>query len=159
MRLIIQATRYHGTYVSPSALGTPGPNPPYIGFDNIDNVAPLFDYALTGTHICIYASVWSHFIQYDICRLIYPIGVTTNVQAPSAGIIFNRSSTTSGLCYKNDGNQLGYNWNNDAATYGYSSGLVPPTNQWSFVAVVVTPTNAILYLYNNAGDGNECECG
>ncbi len=55
------------------------------------------------------------------------------------------------MCFKNDGSQLGYNWNNDPATYNQASGLVPPNNQWSFVALVVTPTNSLLYLYNANG--------
>jgi hypothetical protein len=36
------------------------------------------------------------------------------------------------------------NWNN-ANTYNFRSGFVPPTNQWSFVGMVVTPSNAVVY--------------
>ena len=36
------------------------------------------------------------------------------------------------------GNQLGYTWNNNSAsTYNFLSGLVVPSNQWSFVALVI----------------------
>jgi hypothetical protein len=53
-------------------------------------------------------------------------------------------------------NNLGYTWNsNNAATYnftygsaGYAVPLQPPANQWSFVALAISPTNAILYLFN-----------
>jgi hypothetical protein len=43
---------------------------------------------------------------------------------------------------------LGYTWNsNSAATYNWNSGLYPPEGQWSFVALVITPANATIYLY------------
>jgi hypothetical protein len=47
---------------------------------------------------------------------------------------------------------LGYTWNNnDALTYQWDSRLVPPLGQWSFVALVVTPTNATIYVVNTKG--------
>ncbi len=144
---------YHGTYISIGALGATGANPPYVGFDSIDNFAPSFVLASTNSYVSL-PSFGVTSSNMSFAAWIYPVNAGgTNNQAPSAGIIFNRSSTVSGLCYKNDGNQLGYNWNNDSAAFGYSSGLIPPTNQWSFVAVVVTPTNATLYLYNTNGSG------
>jgi len=141
---------YHGTYVAPAALGTTGPNPPYGGFDGADNVAPLFAAATTNSYVSL-PSFGVTSSNMSFAAWIYPISKDGTNQAGSTGIIFNRSSTTSGLCYKNDGYQLGYNWNNDPATFGKSSGLIPPTNQWSFVALVVTPTNATIYLYNTNG--------
>jgi hypothetical protein len=43
---------------------------------------------------------------------------------------------------------LGYTWNsNSAATYNWNSGLFPLQDQWSFVALVITPSNAAIYLY------------
>jgi Concanavalin A-like lectin/glucanases superfamily len=42
---------------------------------------------------------------------------------------------------------LTYTWNgNSGATYGFVSGLTPPDSKWSFVAVVIDPTKAVLYL-------------
>jgi hypothetical protein len=43
---------------------------------------------------------------------------------------------------------LGYNWGDNAATYNYVSGLVPSNGVWSFVALIISPTNATLFLYN-----------
>ena len=37
------------------------------------------------------------------------------------------------------------------STYGFVSSLVPLTNSWNFIAVTISPTNAILYLYNTNG--------
>jgi hypothetical protein len=83
-----------------------------------------------------------------ITAWIYP---TAN-QASYSGIFFSRNgSDASGLGFYQN-NQLGYTWNTNAsATYGFASKLVVPTNKWSFVALVVTPTNATLYLYNADG--------
>ncbi len=54
-----------------------------------------------------------------------------------------------GLGY-NHQQMLAYTWNENS-TLTYSSGLVIPTNQWSFVAVVIEPDKATLYLYNTNG--------
>jgi hypothetical protein len=44
---------------------------------------------------------------------------------------------------------LGYTWNdNDSGTWKYVSGPVIPQNIWSFVALVITPTNASFYVIN-----------
>jgi hypothetical protein len=74
---------------------------------------------------------------------IYPNGS----QVDYAGLLV--SSSDAGFGYGGDfsGNagQLIYWWNN-GSTYTYQSGLVIPSNQWSFVAVVIEPTKASLYL-------------
>ena len=45
--------------------------------------------------------------------------------------------------------QIGYTWNNNNAnTYNFRSGFVPPLNQWSFVGIVITLTNATIYYGN-----------
>lgn len=48
--------------------------------------------------------------------------------------------------------ELGYNWNSNSATaYNFHSGLYAPLEQWSFVAMTITPTNTSLYLYYTDG--------
>ncbi len=79
---------------------------------------------------------------------IYPEGI----QPDAAGLLVNRNAgTVAGLgYYSND--RLGYKWNDDAsATWSFNSGLLIPTDMWSYVAVSITPNNAILYLYNTNG--------
>jgi hypothetical protein len=49
------------------------------------------------------------------------------------------------------GGQLGYNWNNAPASYNWQSGLFPVADQWNFVALVVKPTQATLYLDGGFG--------
>jgi len=55
-----------------------------------------------------------------------------------------RSVTGGGTC-------LGYIWNNNSATYGWNSGIFPPANQWSMVALTVTPSNGAITLINSSG--------
>ncbi|MEI6409622.1 MAG: LamG-like jellyroll fold domain-containing protein, partial [Bacteroidota bacterium] len=45
-------------------------------------------------------------------------------------------------------NELRYHWNDNG--YNFSSGLLLPDNQWSHVALVVTPTGVTLYLNGKA---------
>ena len=81
-----------------------------------------------------------------ITAWIHPNGQMPN----GAGVVFCRGgSTISGLAYlDNTNNILGYNWANDSQNYTWNSGLVPPIGMWSLVALVVTPTNATVYLFN-----------
>ena len=82
-------------------------------------------------------------------------------QNNSAGIVFNsrgggQGNNACGLGFAQSGTPVngvyplyamwhntGYSWNN--------SGLYPPTNNWSMVVAVFTPTNITLYLMNTNG--------
>ena len=79
---------------------------------------------------------------------IYPNGD----QMGPAGLYVNRNSgTVAGLGYHGN-DRLGYKWNNDGSeTWQFNTGPLIPTNIWSYVAVAITPTNAILYLINTNG--------
>jgi PKD repeat protein len=46
---------------------------------------------------------------------------------------------------------LGYNWAGLASSYGWNSGLTVPTNEWSMVSLVITPTNATIYAMTTNG--------
>jgi hypothetical protein len=72
-------------------------------------------------------------------------------QPNNVGLVFCRgANTVAGLNYSSSG-YLGYNWNNEQPTFGWNSGLIPPAGQWSLVAVVVSPTNATIYMLNSSG--------
>ena len=58
---------------------------------------------------------------------------------------------TFGLHVDASGTDLRYTWLDSKETYDWKSGLTPPVGEWFFVALVVTPAEATLYL--NAGDG------
>jgi hypothetical protein len=75
---------------------------------------------------------------------IYPNGP----QPDYAGLFVSGNDGNAGFAYGGDfstnAGQLIYWWS--GATYSFVSDLVIPSNQWSFVAVVIDPTNATLYL-------------
>ena len=63
-----------------------------------------------------------------------------------SGLVFSRAgTTTSGLHFGNT-NELRYTWNGLSSTYNYNSGLTVPDAQWTFVALVISPTNAKFYM-------------
>ncbi|MCI0748014.1 MAG: immunoglobulin domain-containing protein [Verrucomicrobia subdivision 3 bacterium] len=72
-------------------------------------------------------------------------------QADYAAIFMTRSGTEAGLGYGGsfsaNAGQLIYTWNNNS-TWTFVSGLTIPPNQWSFIAAVIEPAKATLYLYN-----------
>jgi len=75
----------------------------------------------------------------------------SGTQNPFAGLVFCRAGTTACGLHLGTDNELRYTWNNADATYNYNSGLTVPDAQWTFVALVVTPTNATLYLQPQGG--------
>ena len=82
----------------------------------------------------------------------------TGQQTPFAGLIYVIGADGLGFNFcpagatNADGNQdLGYSWNYDPNTFNWDSGIAPPPGQWSFVALVVTPTNATVYILNTNG--------
>ncbi len=63
-----------------------------------------------------------------------------------AGILFCRAnSTIAGLSILSSG-ELRYHWNADAATYDWLSGLIVPDNEWTFIALVLEPDKATIYM-------------
>lgn len=61
-------------------------------------------------------------------------------QADWAGLFFQRGSSTVGLNFGTD-NELRYH-----PGWPWNSGLVVPDNEWTHVALVVTPSNATIYM-------------
>ncbi|MCX6924288.1 MAG: hypothetical protein NT154_13905 [Verrucomicrobia bacterium] len=74
-------------------------------------------------------------------------------QVAYAGIVFSRGGTACGLDYNNATGDLGYHWNDAANTHGWDSGLPPVADQWNFVALVIEPTQATIYLDDGSGTG------
>jgi hypothetical protein len=78
-------------------------------------------------------------------------------QNPYAGIFTQLANdpvfsyTYSGLNIGKDGGfQIGYTWNDDATTYDFPSTVTVPDGQWSFVAVSVNATQAVIYAHDGA---------
>lgn len=79
--------------------------------------------------------------EATISAWIRPKEMSTGVQ----GLVFWRGSSTSGLNL-DSGNELRYHWNDEQSTWSFKSGLTVPTGEWSFVALVVEPNEARLYV-------------
>jgi hypothetical protein len=81
-----------------------------------------------------------------------------SAQLANVGLLFNRGGPDSacGFGYGGTPDHLGYTWdNNSAASSGWDSGLAVADGQWNFVAYVISPTNATVYLGNlNGGTTN-----
>ena len=140
-----------GTNAGAVVLGAAGPRPPdFLGFE-MTNTAAQF---ANGT-----ANSWINTPALNlntntvtVTAWIYPF----STMADYAGVCFYRSGgTVAGINYGgsfgSNAGMIGYTWNNDQSTWNWTSGLTPPANQWSFVAVAIEPSRAILYLANSGG--------
>jgi hypothetical protein len=129
-----------------------GPRPVPDGFPGFSpsNYAAAFATFNEPSHVTV-NSPWNLDTNtVTITAWIYP----TSPQDNSAGIVFSRGngSDVEGLNISTSGNStIGYTWNNDVGTTSWDSGLQPPINQWSLVALVVTPTNATIDMMNTNG--------
>ncbi|HEU5123672.1 MAG TPA: glycoside hydrolase family 97 N-terminal domain-containing protein [Verrucomicrobiae bacterium] len=138
----------NGMYQSDVTLRVPGiSNPPFYGVDETNRAVRL-DGSIHSWISLPPLNLNSATVTFT--AWIYP---SSSKQSDAAGLIFCRdgAGTTSGFGFNPTGTQLSYTWNNDSGTYGWNSGLTPPADQWSFVALVVTPTNATIYLSNQSG--------
>ena len=88
------------------------------------------------------------------------INPADTVQFQQAGIVMTGTTNGSfaGIRYyfevnTNSGNwNLGYAWNDTTnASLFWDSQIAPPANQWSLIGLVITPTNATLYVFNTNG--------
>lgn len=72
-------------------------------------------------------------------------GATTNAWS---GIIFDRTYSASGFGF-GSGGELRYHWND--GQWSWNSGLVPAAGTWTFVALVVEPGKATMYMNDGSG--------
>ena len=77
--------------------------------------------------------------NFTISAWIKPDGI----QPDYTGIVMN-NGTSGGINFRGGNNTLGYHW--PGGTWWWDSGLIVPDGQWSYVALVVTPTDATVYL-------------
>lgn len=137
---------FNGTYTANAIPGVAGvQNPPFVGFEST-NTGVQIQGTVAGSYVS--APFGANLnTNITICAWIYPSGP----QAAWAGLVVDRGGAVGGLGY-NDQQMLGYTWNNNNGnTYGFASGLVIPQDQWSFVAVTISPTEAVLFLGDQTG--------
>jgi hypothetical protein len=140
-----------GTYGTGSVPGSPGPVPPtYSGF-GATNTSVVVDG--TGTSV----SVPALNLNTNTVTISGWVKASTDSETPAAGLVVCDGGTTySGLTIDgiSGGLGLGYVWNNDINTYNWSptsDGGLPTLpasgdNQWAYVALVVQPTQAAVYI-------------
>jgi hypothetical protein len=146
---------HNGFYYPHATPGMAGvPNQPYVGFaagnlcflssqtDSIDSDAVVPFGALAGLGNVTF-TMW-----------IYP----NMPQGGGCGLILDRSGPGGGggLMYNGTGENLQYQWNANTAssnivTTTFDSGLAVPVGMWSFCALVISPSGANIYLYNETG--------
>ncbi len=144
----------NGAYQTNGLNNVPGPGPA-DGFPGFSSTNLAFS---------VLPNVANSTIQLPGCNLntntvtitawINPAVVASN-QLGGCGIVYTRSTNlmVCGLAYYggfgNPDLSLGFNWHDDH--WNYNSGIKPPTNTWSFISLVVTPTNATIWMFNTNG--------
>jgi hypothetical protein len=135
---------HNATYGDALTRAVPGPVTSNLSGFESDNIA----FQTTGVTNS-YVTVPALSLRTNTVTIIAWIN-PTDTQPDYSGIVFTRGDDVGGLHFRT-GNELGYTWNDNGSTYGWSSGIVPPLNQWSMVALVVSPTNALLYMGTPTG--------
>jgi len=136
-----------GAFIPGSHPGAAGPTPPtFPGFEAA-NKSVAFD----GTGG--YVSLPPLDLNTNTVTITGWINATGS-QAAATGLILSRSGTTvAGLAIDVAGGlALTYNWNDDPSTFNWASGAALADSTWNFVALVVQPTQAAIYVVplNNA---------
>ncbi len=141
-------SRFDGVYgkaVGDSVAGL-RPSNGFQGFEPT-NYAAQFTNGIANSYVTV-PSLNLNTNTVTITAWIYPV----STPASYAGLVYGRHNNDAwGLGFTTLG-QLGYTWNQgNPSTWGWASGLVPPLLQWSFVALVISPSNAVVYLCNSFG--------
>ena len=132
---------YNATVGADATLGVAGaPNPPYVGFPNPH----------TGATIAAndpLSAITVPTLGFNGNSATFSAWVKPNgPQNPGEAVFLTPGS--GGILYGNNTDQLAYNWNG----FTWDSSLTVPENIWSFVALVITPGNATLYVFNAGSD-------
>lgn len=132
---------YNGTNNGSLVLGVSGPTPPaFPGFE-ASNTAYQFDGTTT--------SVVLPALNLNTNTVTITAWVNLNgTQGHSPGIFswVGAGNATGQFLFGDANNLLSANWNGNLL----ASSLVVPTNQWTFVALVVSPTNTAIYMATNS---------
>jgi len=141
-------------YGSAVTVGNAGPQPPTYPSMDTNELAVQTIYNNANAHLTVPALNLAGNTNVTFMAWIKPNGPTPGF----CGLLMNRGGADNGCGFGFTGtaDQLGYTWNNNASsTWGWNSGLSVAENQWNFVAYVITPTNAVIYLGNlNGGTTN-----
>ncbi len=151
------AGAYNGLYGKDVTNGVAGPRPtdgfPGFAADNRATQFPTNDYLGR-----ISLAPWS--LSTDVATMAAWVNPADSIQPANAGVIGagTTNGSQAGIRYYFQANSgsgifdLGYAWPEGTdASFFWDSFIAPPPNQWSFVAVTITPSNATLYIFNPSG--------
>jgi len=130
---------YNGTYEGAYAATDGLLNVSHFGADNpavsLDGLTS--DILIPASHVTV--------TNLTIAAWVYSGGGQPNDSA----IFFHRGGSVFGLSVFPDDNTLKYTW--DGGNFNFQTGLALPINKWAFVAMVITPTDASIYLHDGTG--------
>ncbi len=138
---------HNGTIKANVTPGVTGPRSPIFPGFEANNTAMQLNSLVPNSYLTIPA-LNLNTNTVTITGWINP----ASAQSGWAGIVFCRGGSTVAGLHFGPGtilNELRYTWNNDGSTFNRSTGLSVPANQWSFFALVVSPTNSTIYLGTN----------
>ncbi|HWX20326.1 MAG TPA: LamG-like jellyroll fold domain-containing protein [Candidatus Binatia bacterium] len=136
------ANNFNGTGEGGVAFGVPGAGPPvFTGFE-AGNLAAQFngsnsDIALPALNLNTNAVTIAGWVK------------RSGNQTPWSGMVFCRAGATTAGLHFGTANELRYTWNNSGSTYNWNSALIPPDGVWTFIALVIQPSQAIMYMATN----------
>ncbi len=140
---------FDATYGNGAMDNQPGPQPStYPGFESTNTAVSLLNNVPNS--FLISPPLNLHTNTVTITAWINPASgevpfssiLTWANGSDKAGFGFGGNNNGAGMA------ELGYTWDtNNPATFNFHSALYPPANQWSFVALTITPTSSTIYLY------------
>jgi hypothetical protein len=135
-----------GQYLYASAPGVAGPQPPtFMGFEATNRAVQI---QTNNPGSVRTAPLAINTNTVTMTAWIKPNGP----QFPYTGIFMHATAldgTYAGISIGKDGGlEIGYTWNDDASTYDFPTTVTVPDGQWSFVAVTVGPTQAVIYAHD-----------
>lgn len=142
----------YGPVAQNGLFGTVGPTPNdgLPGFDLTNTAVRTYGFAIG-------SRVTAPPLNLNTNTITITAWMNPGSVAANAGIVFcrgggtvagfNFTGTTDALSRRT----LGYTWNNESGTYLWNSGVAPTPGVWSFVALVVSPTNASVYVFDSTG--------
>lgn len=128
----------NGVYTAANTLGQPG-----ALVDDLDTSV-----AFDGSNQILTPSLNVTTDTLTLMAWVYPTSTLRScLLYDRLGTGLGKQTTGLGLI---DG-QLTYHWNDRSQSYSYRSGIYTILNEWNFVAMTVSPTEATFYLGNSAG--------
>jgi autotransporter-associated beta strand protein len=140
------AGNFNGTGQGSVLFGVPGvTNAPFTGFES-GNLGAQFGGDSAPSDIAI--------APFNVATTNFTITGWVNcngTQDSWSGLAFSRGSGhgVGLMVVNNGGNELRYSWNDNGNDYNSGTGLIMPAGKWAFVALAISPTQAIVYFATN----------